>query len=152
VNKEVFVYMLPSRIEFSGGVFIEEDEVIRHTLSEAEWLHVKKGRPEAMLLARVQVRENTTVENTVVMDARRRGGGLDESIDIKEIERRGASKDAFWDVGAYDGVAYYQKGVVVVRVPRTVLLSNGGKLTEEQVIEKVKKNLAYGVYPIVEFV
>lgn len=152
VNKEVFVYLLPSRIEFSGGVVIEEDEVIRHALSEAEWLHVKKGRPEAMLLARVQVRENTTVENTVVMDARRRGGGLDERIDAKEIERRGASKDAFWDVGAYDGVAYYEKGVVVVRVPRTVLLSNGGRLTEEEVIEKVKRNLAYGVYPMVEFI
>lgn len=152
VNKEVFLYLLPSRIEFSGGVVIQEQEVLRHALSEAEWLRIKQGRPEAMLLARVQVRENTTVENTVVMDARRRGGGLREDIKAKDIEKRGGSVEAFWDVGAYDGVAYYEKGVVVIRVPASVLLANGGRLTEEEVIEKVKKNLAYGIYPMVEFI
>lgn len=152
LNKEVFLYLLPSKIEFSGGISIEEEHPLRHALSEKEWGHIKKGRPEAMLLSRIQVRENTNVENTIVMDARRRGGGLKESVTSKEIERRGGSVEAFWDIGGYDGVAYYEKGVVVVKIPKSVLAVNGGRFTEEEVLTKVKQHMAYGVYPIVEYV
>lgn len=152
LNKEIFLYLLPSRIEFSGGVSIEEKNPLRHALSEKEWGHVKKGRPEAMLLSRIQVRENTNVENTVVMDARRRGGGLKEDISAKEIEQRGGTVEAFWDIGGYDGIAYYEKGVIVVKVPKTVLTVNGGRFSEEEVLERVKRHMAYGVYPIVEYV
>ena len=152
LNKEIFLYLLPSRVEFTGGREVEETEPLRHALSEKEWQHVKKARPEAMLLARVQVRENTTVDNTVVMDARRRGGGLKESISKDDIERRGATTDAFWDMGGYDGIAYYEKGVVIIKVPKEVLTVNGGRFSEEEVREKVKRHMAYGIYPIIEFI
>jgi len=39
-----------------------------------------------------------------------------------------------------------------VRIPKTVLTSNGGQFTEADVRQKVLKHMALGEYPILEFV
>jgi len=151
LNKEVFLYLLPKRTVL-GPIVRTEENPLRHVLSEEEWKRVKQARPEAMLLARVQVRENTLIENTIVMDARKRGGGLKEKWTNKEIEQRAGAVESFWDIGTFDGKAYYEKGVVVIRLPKEILRSEGGQFEEEDIQARIKKYLALGIYPIIEYV
>ena len=151
LNKDIHVYIVP-KTERKGNSIRNESECLRHTLSKEEWLAVKAARPEALLLGRVQVREHTTIENVVVMDARRRGGGLREDISLKEVERVAGGHEAFWDMVGFDGDAYFEKGVIVVRVPKKVLKENGGDMQDEEVRLAVKRHLAYGNYVIIEYV
>lgn len=151
LNKEVFLYLLPKRTVF-GPIVRTEANPLRHVLSEEEWKRVKQAGPEAMLLARIQVREHTLIDNTIVMDARKRGGGLKESISRQEIESRAGSVESFWDIGTFDGKAYYEKGVLVLRLPKTVLRSEGGNFEEEEIQERIKKYMALGIYAIIEYI
>lgn len=151
LNKDVHLYLLPSK-ELKGKSLTEEEDCLRHVLSKEEWLAIKAARPEALLIGRLQVREHTNIENTVVIDARRRGGGLREDISSSEVKRIHGGHEAFWDIGGFDGDAYFEKGVVVVRVPRTVLKENGGEMDDTQVRESVMRHMAYGNYVIIEYV
>ena len=94
----------------------------------------------------------TNKENIVIMDARRPGGGLKESIKDRDIEERLGYTSAFWDIGSFDGLAYYENGVSIIRLPERILQSNGGLFTETDIREKLGKYLAFGVYPIIEFI
>lgn len=151
LNKEVFLYLLPKRTVL-GPIVRTEANPLRHVLSEEEWKRVKQARPEAMLLARIQVREHTLIDNTIVMDARRRGGGLKDKWTAKEIEQKTGAVESFWDIGTFDGKAYYEKGVVVIRLPKAILRSEGGTFEEEDIQARIKKYLALGIYPIIEYV
>lgn len=97
--------------------------------------------PTAFLLARVYVRPNSSPEDVVVLDTRTRGGGLKEGYDDPNA----------WDIGYYDGAPYPSQGVILARFPKEILKEHGGRFTREEVEEAVKKYLAYGVLPIVEF-
>lgn len=151
LNKDIHLYLLPEREE-KGNSLRTETECVRHTLTKEEWDAVKAARPEALLIGRIQVREHTNIENVVVMDARRRGGGLREDIGREDIERVGGNAESFWDIGEFDGDAYFEKGVIVVRVPQGVLREHGGEMTEADVETVVKRHVAYGVHIIIEYV
>jgi hypothetical protein len=105
-----------------------------------------------LLLAKVFVREHTNVDQAVVMDARTRGGGLKESITEQEISKRVQGKQRYWDIGGWNGKAYYRNGTLVVRIPKKILQSNGGQFTEEQVEKMLEKYVAYGTYTIIEYI
>lgn len=151
LNREVFVYLLPVFSRYLDRTE-EEEHPARHCFGEAEWRKVKAAHPEALLIGRIQVRENTDIEQAVVMDARRPGGGLKEHITQEQIERRVGYTSAFWDIGGYDGLAYYQNGVTVVRLPERVLKANGGPFEESGIRDILSRYLAFGVYPLLEFV
>ena len=150
LNKEIFFYLLPSFSNYYDKVTKEENPM-RHALGEKEWQTIKSAYPHAMLIGRIQVRENTTINNAVVMDARRLGGGLKENIDQAEIEKRIGYTSAFWDIGGFDGMAYYRNGVTVIQLPEDILLANGGGFTEDEIERILSKYLALGVYPIIEY-
>lgn len=151
LDKEIYLYLLPHHSTYYKKKIVNNNP-LRHVFHEEEWQRVKEVYPEALLIAQVQVRENTNKENIVIMDARRPGGGLKESIKDKDIEERLGYTSAFWDIGSFDGLAYYKNGVLIVQVPESVLRDNGGLFTEDEVREIVSKYVSYGVYPIIEFV
>lgn len=150
LNKEVYVYILPYTSTYYKTTETN-NHTLRHTFGEDNWKKVKAVHPEALLISIVQVRENTDIDQVVVMDARRRGGGLKEEISQEQMEKRVGYTSAFWDIGDFDGLAYYKNGVTVVQLPETVLKENGGHFTEGQIRKTLDKYLAFGVYPIVEF-
>lgn len=151
LDKEVFVYLLPRKSVYYKKEETEE-HTVRHIFHEEQWLRIKESTPEAILIAQIQVRENTNKENIVIMDARRPGGGLKETITDESIERRLGYTSAFWDVGSFDGLAYYSNGVLIIKIPESVLKANGGNFTEDEVKEITNKYIAYGTYVIIEFV
>lgn len=151
LGKEIYVYILPSTSIYNTNMRTEKN-CIRHAFSEEEWHKVKQATPEALMLARIQIRENTIIENTIVVDARSRGGGLKESIKEETIETKMGYTSNFWDIGSFNGMPYYRNGVDVIKIPSKVLKINGGRFTEDDINDIVYKYIAYGNMPIIEYV
>ena len=151
LNKELYFYLLPVS-QNHYDVLTTEGHPMRHCFSETEWHTIKAANPSAVLLGKIHVRENTNVENVVVMDARRPGGGLKESFEQTDIEQRVGYTSAFWDIGGFDGLAYYRNGVTIIQLPDHLLKQNGGGFTEEDIEMIVNRYIALGVYAIIEYI
>lgn len=143
LNKELHIYIVPT--DMSGPS-------IRHCFSVLEWKKIQESNPLCLLLAKVYVREHTNVAQTVVMDARKRGGGLSEKVTDAEITKRVQNKQRYWDIGSWNGKAYYRNGTLIVQIPKHVLQSNGGKFTEEQIEAVLDRYVAFGTYTIIEYI
>lgn len=142
LNKVIHIYMVPDSV---GG------HSVRHCFSSQEWRTIQRSNPMYLLLAKVQVREHTNVNDVVVMDARTRGGGVAENLSVKTIEQRVKGKQRYWDIGNWDGKAFYRNGVLIVSIPKSILKEYGGTLTEEYVKESIDKHVAFGTYCIIEW-
>ena len=150
LGKEIYLYLMPEQSLYYTSQRTN-DHCLRHAFGETQWQSIKAAHPEALLLARIQVRENTDIHQAVVLDARRYGGGLKDGVSMKRIEKQVGYTSAFWDIGSFDGLAYYKNGVTVVRVPASVLRANGGNFEEIEVRRILEKYAAYGTYAIVEY-
>lgn len=131
-----------NKYRFRNGTF--QKNVLFHTYFEIQ-------EANTLLLAKIQVRSNSTFENINLKDTRSRGGGLLESIGkqiIRDIEPEGLS---YWDIGYWDGEPYQENAVIVVKLPRFILKEFGGRLTREQVEESVNKHLGLGVFYVIEY-
>lgn len=100
----------------------------------------------------VYIRQNTSLESTILVDTRIRGGGVLESMKDSIRHELEPESDWYLDIGYYDGKPYQENGVVVVRIDRRLLKEYGGRFTREQVSERVNRWLAYGVVAIIEYV
>ncbi|MEC2377687.1 hypothetical protein P9X07_29110, partial [Bacillus thuringiensis] len=142
LNKLIHIYIVPDS---------ENGNSIRHCFSREEWRNIQQSNPMYLLLAKVQVREHTSVKDVVVMDARTRGGGISESLSTKTIDERVQGRQRYWDIGNWDGKAFYRNGVLIVALPKSILTEYGGSLSEEYVKEVIDKHVAYGTYCIIEW-
>lgn len=94
------------------------------------------------------------IDDLQITDVRTRGGGLSK-LGIKDVEKVvevQPESEFFWDIGYFDGQAVPSNGVIVVKIPKTVLSTNGGKFEEDEVRKKCQKHAALGTYTIVEFI
>lgn len=148
MNKEVYVYIVPHKDSFGNHT----EHTIRHCFSNAEWKSIQKTNPAALLLGTVYIREHAQVTDAVVLDARKRGGGIREDISDATIRDKSYASLSNWDIGAWDGKAYYRNGVLIIEIPKKILQSEGGQFAEKEVTDIVKKYIAYGIYYIVEFI
>lgn len=148
INKEVYVYILPYKDSFGNY----NEHAVRHCYSLVEWQSIQKTNPAAMLLGIVLLREHAAIQDAVVMDARKRGGGLKESISQTEMKQVEPLSQNYWDMSTWDGTAYYKNGVIVIELPKKILDSEGGQFNEQQVRDIISKYIAYGIYFIIEFV
>lgn len=148
LNKEVYLY-LRSHTDSYGG---HREQTIRHVFGQKRWERVKRAHPSALLLGVFQVREPSTVQDVTVMDARSRGGGLADHVSRRDIDARGQEHAHYWDLDGWDGDAFYQNGVLVVRLPKTLRLSDGGSWTESEIRDIVERHAAFGVHVIIHYV
>lgn len=151
LGKEIYFYLVPSKSTFGESVR-GESHCLRHALSEEEWQEIKKANVNSILLAKIQVRENTDINNLVVMDARKHGGGIKEDITQKEIENITGDVSSFWDIGNFDGHGYYRNGVSILTLPETVLKEYGGQFTEEDIYKIIARYNSYGNMVMPEYV
>ena len=153
IGETVYVYMLPYMV--TGGE--PNETTVRHTFGQDNWHVTQAAHPKAVLLGKVQVREYTHPDNLVLFDTRSRGGGLQESIQKQDMDkladthRTPSASEHFWDIGAWSGHAYQTQGVSVFTIPETIKSQHGGQFNEDHVIEIVRKQLALGVVPVINY-
>lgn len=105
-----------------------------------------------LLIGSVYLRHNTSLNSTTIVDTRQRGGGIiNEMSDRLRVELE-PSSEHYFDIGYWDGEAFSENAVIIVRLDRRLLKTYGGRFTESEIRQTVNKWTAYGVFPIVEFV
>ncbi len=150
LGETVYVYMIPYKI---GETY--NNQTIRHVFSLDEWKAIRQAMPEAKLLGHVQVREDSTVDDLVLFDTRRRGGGLKESLNPANT-----SAEHYWDIGNWNGKAYQTQGVSVISIPKRALDAHVKQQTgtkdfkkaKDEIREIIQRHLAFGVFPIINYV
>ena len=119
--------------------------------------HTKSGVPSGVYdfkIASVSLGPHCKMLDLSITDVRTRGGGLSR-LGIESLERvKGVQPESefFWDVGYFDGQAVPANGVIVVKIPKSVLIQNGGQFGEDEVRQKVQKHAALGSYPIIQYI
>ena len=163
--KQIHVYLQPTVIRYvdhlnpakhgkpiSGTL---RGRVLCHT-DEEHWFNPKdyKYNPTLLRLGKVTLQANSNIkDNMTILDTRTRGGGLDDSLTKEIIQQVNKESLHHWDIGYFDGEAYQENGVIVVRVPRSVLKSdeNPNGYHESEVQAAIAKHKGYGILPIIEY-
>jgi hypothetical protein len=105
-----------------------------------------------ILLAKIQVRPNSSMESINIIDTRSRGGGLLREIGRNIIEEIEPEANFYWDIGYWDGEPYPENSVVVIRLSENILKEYGGKFERQEVEAAVQKHIAFGTFFIIEYI
>lgn|GEM_PF-3578379 len=153
--RQMHVYLRPTSIwiqQESGAQLISgttRSQAIFHT-DDAYWFEPDDYNydPSMLRLGKVTVQANSNLKkDVVIMDTRTRGGGLDEALSKAVIAKVNRESLYHWDIGYFDGEAYQENGVIVIRLPRSVLTT----FSESEVQAAVAKHKGYGILPIIEY-
>jgi hypothetical protein len=150
--KPIHIYLRPSLIRDTNGNIIEGTQrhrVIYHT-DEEHWFDPQDYYydPTMFRLGKVLVQANSDMQkDMIILDTRSRGGGLDEALSREIIASVNKESLYHWDIGYFDGEAYQENGVIIIRLPNTIL----ERFHETEVQAAVAKHKAYGILPIIEY-
>ena len=130
-----------------GKIILQNKETLYHQIDNAI--------PESdhdIYIGSVYIRQNTSLHSTILTDSRTRGGGVLESMKDSLRKELEPESDYYLDIGYYDGEPYQENGVIIVRLDNSLLKEFGGRFTQGDIENKVKRWLGFGVYPIIEYV
>jgi len=160
-NKTLYFYLRPSiryRVDSDNDdlidIDIEKDRILLYN-EETLYHTIDKYEPESewdIYIGSVYIRQNTSLQSTVLIDTRTRGGGVIEEMKDSLRKQLEPESDFYLDIGCYDGTPYQENAVIIVRLDNSILKEYGGRFTQTDIEEKVKKWLGYGVYSIIEYV
>lgn len=160
-NKTIYFYLRPTiryQIDDENDDLINTDEELdRILLENKETLYhtIDKYEPESELdiyIGSIYIRQNTSLQSTILIDTRTRGGGVIEEMKDSLRKELEPESDFYLDIGCYDGTPYQENAVIIVRLDNSILKEYGGRFTQTDIEEKVKKWLGAGIYPIIEYV
>jgi hypothetical protein len=133
----------------------EQDNIISKsdsTISATNLADFYIERQESLILAIISIKRGVGISDLTYIDVRERGGGLNETVarDLSSYlnqypELQWLSEDSFGDR------PIPLQGVYIVRVPFSILEEVGGTISREHLLEAVKRHMALGAYPIIEF-
>ena len=163
-NKVIYFFMRPTvEYEISADndslIYNPEDDtdIGKIILQNKETLYhqIDNAIPESdhdIYIGSVYIRQNTSLHSTILTDSRTRGGGVLESMKDSLRKELEPESDYYLDIGYYDGEPYQENGVIIVRLDNSLLKEFGGRFTQGDIENKVKRWLGFGVYPIIEYV
>jgi len=99
-----------------------------------------------LLLGALQVRQANVVDDVSITDTRTVGGGLKDD-ELERSKKLNRAMQAVTDLGNLDGVPYPGNAVVLVDLPDSVRTA----MTKDELMERIKRHIAFGVVPLVNF-
>lgn len=162
-NKVIYFFMRPSiKYEIDGEsdsliYDIENEEIGKVILENKDTFYhqIDNAQPESehdIYIGSIYIRQNTSLQSTILVDSRTRGGGVIESMKDSLRRELEPESDYYLDIGYYDGEPYQENGVIIIRLDNSLLKEFGGRFTQGDIELKVKRWLGFGVYPIIEYV
>lgn len=151
INKTIYIYIRPAaQIEIvdNNEVYLPERFEFQSIFHSFEPIEESNNE---ILLAKIQVRANSSKEDIKIVDSRVKGGGLKHSISKEDIENISPNSKSYWDIGEWDGYKYQENGVLIIRLPKFLLKEYGGSFTRVDIERVIKKQIAFGVFYIIEY-
>lgn len=103
-----------------------------------------------LVLGEIYVGESTAPETVSLIDIRRRGGGLKESVgDRSAVLEANVESTWNWDIGNWDGYPYPGAASYYVEVPCEILTTSSGDFTRSQIKAVIEEHTAAGIYAAV---
>jgi hypothetical protein len=153
MSRPIYVYIYPRSITLNGRKIRNKlgEESASTTIFHTTMPNIFND-PLAISLGKVYIQPNSSLQDMIIIDTRTRGGGLSNTISKAIIDQINIESNYYWDIGNWDGQPYQENAVAYFRIPETLLVKHGGRFTEDEVRENIKKYLALGVLPQIEFI
>lgn len=145
MNQPIYVYVLPEYCVDSGGVLIQasvRQRTILTTSSPSIFDPLQSNYdPLAVLLAVVYITSSFDLNDLVVLDTRRRGGGASAYLDENELIRMVQESSSYWDVNYSHASSYQKGGFIIIRLPKELKED----LDETTILNAIERNITAGV-------
>jgi len=151
-NSTASIFLKPYSIIDDGPGGYGQPTVITNNTLYSNFTGVPND-PTDFKLGSISLGLHCRVTDLSITDVRTRGGGLSKIgiRDVEKVKEVQPETEFFWDVGYFDGQAVPANGVLVVKIPKTVLNTYGGPFDHAEVRQKVTKHMALGEYPIIQY-
>ena len=151
IGVPIYVYLLPEYVKNQDGEIIPESinsstvyvTADNSVLSPYNPLY----NPLAVQLGVVFVSASAKIDDLVVLDTRRRGGGALDAISPAEVFEKNVEAKSYWDVGYGAGNSFQAGGFVVIRLPKMLKMIFPDTKEIERII---RRNISAGVEFILE--
>lgn len=141
----IYIYIVPEYVK-------DKDQNLISTSVQTRTLRVTTSpeifdpiRPEydplAIQLGVIYVTTSLDINDLVVLDARRRGGGALDSMTSEEVVNVVKEASTYWDIGYGAGMSYQKGGFVIIRLPSAMR----NDFTEEEITAAIQRNITAGV-------
>jgi len=145
IGKPIYVYMVPEYARDNTGKTIADsvqDKTVRFTLDTSIFDSMDpEYDPLAVQLGVVYITSALDIDELVMLDTRRRGGGARDSAVAEEIISILEEAIGYWDIGSGAGQSYQKGGFVIVRLPNDIL----SMFSEEEINNTIHRNITAGV-------
>lgn len=145
IGQPIYMYIVPEFVEDSSGNLIAasvKTRTINFTLSPSIFDPTKpEFDPLAIELGVVYMSTATDINQLVIMDTRRRGGGARDAFQSSQLATLEPESTTYWDINYGAGSSYQKGGFVVIRLPAELK----DTFTESQIAEAVERNITAGV-------
>lgn len=122
IGVPVYVYIVPQYVRNENGEIIQgsiNESVIRITTDNSEINSLNPlYNPLAVQLGVVYVSTSSKVEDLVILDTRKRGGGAKDSITDVEVFNENIEAKTYWDISSGYGQSFQYGGFVIIRLPK----------------------------------
>jgi hypothetical protein len=142
----VYLYIVPTFVRDQDGKVIADSiksSTIRIT-KDAGIFNPENPyyNPLRIQLGIVYISPSLDINDLVILDTRRRGGGAADSLKPSEINNINPETKGYWDIGYGSGISVQSGGYVIVRLPKMLktVFPN-----ENDILDIVRKNISAGV-------
>lgn len=144
VGETISIYMVPEYVKDSDGFIIPESvqqQTLRASLSSDVFNSQSPDYdPLAVQLGVVYLTSSFDISDLAVLDTRRRGGGLRDNANMREVSRIMNDSWHYWDIQHGTGESYPKSGYIVVRLPKELKDS----LPQQEIDKVISRNITAG--------
>lgn len=151
IGVPIYVYITPTYVVDSGGVIIPQS-VNNYGLNISTDNSIFNQfsplyNPLALHIGTIIVSTSAKIQDLVMIDTRRRGGGIKESETKSSLHLINANIDSYWDIGPAAIGSVQTGGFVVIRLPKMLKLIFPDTKDIEAII---RRNITAGVSFMIE--
>ncbi len=145
IGKPIYVYIVPTYITNAEGIIAPESQqtnTLRYSFDTSVFDPLNPlYDPTAVQLGIIYISTSADINDLVILDSRRRGGGTRDGVTDASLTSTTQEAINYWDVSYGTGMSYQNGCFIMVRLP--VALQD--TFTAEEVNEIIRRNLGSGV-------